>query len=1060
MRSCPVALPLSAPSIRSFDRRDRYSFVPYSPPPLARRRIESTSLRHAPSLAHTNTLDEHPRCAGGRASRTASRGAPEQGGFQGCRSPREVNEHGTDAIVVDGLRIQAFKRPRWSYALDLPLADVRAATAPEVSFAAWAAPRRAPKRTRALAGRAADDAGPAPKKRADADDDEGLPAGWRVVAHQRERNRVTCAMSPEGLVFTSVKAARESLLAGEAVDVAREKREQAAAALRAGLPPGWAATPSATAQRFASPAGELFCSREDVARRLRAETPPPPPPGFAAPVLAAGPWTIARGARVEARWSGGDAWYPGAVVAIQRWASAGAAVGATTARLDDADATFDVDYDDGAVEREVPARLVRPPRRLDPRLDPQRRACAVADDAPEPPRYATGGVSHCWADVGFDGTAWTATLAGAAARDDAGAGRSATFVGRFATEAEAARRRDARLAFLAGARFRGLEAWRDAEPLFGRGKDAPPAAAPVDAVDARHARKPLVLRLRAGAEGLRGVANLDSLAASRADAKRALARLPKPKGDDVRLRSAAFGAYDGERLGDVSAPPDWLAAAGARDAAAEAAPLPRVRSRAPRVAAGFLRDEGPRVRGAWAPAEHPRAPGHRRGPARPASDASRAAADERDGVAGYSRLRAAAPPRLRPAGAAPPRVQLRPTVAQAARFAEAARFAADELVQLRVYVARRGVPATDGDWARFVAASGSRRSVPALRRLWRELEARAGAARRTGAYHGRAHYADAAQTGDLAALPRGYVPAAPPAREETPLLRRAPLPNALLSAALLPGGPPGDRGDDVLLRAALAAEVAARLRSYDDAAGMAEEKRGDDDGPRRDPRGRLPGRPAAAAGGAAAAPRDAAVPGPAAAAGGAAAPRAAGDKREAGAKQARLTGRDFYDREHRGAVKAAVDRDRLDQDGGKSRSALIYQALSAGWFALDDGAKAKWAADAPEVERRPRSVLDARRGPRLPLIGPTREPPPELATAPEPALETSGPIYENPKDPRARWKTPVAAVAKPAFHCKNGHRFESAAKELRCKVCGVKDCKPVAAGAPEPAAAPEPVAGS
>ena len=57
MRSCPVSLPLSAPSIRSFDRRDRYSFVPYSPPPLARRRIESTSLRHAPSLAHTNTLD-------------------------------------------------------------------------------------------------------------------------------------------------------------------------------------------------------------------------------------------------------------------------------------------------------------------------------------------------------------------------------------------------------------------------------------------------------------------------------------------------------------------------------------------------------------------------------------------------------------------------------------------------------------------------------------------------------------------------------------------------------------------------------------------------------------------------------------------------------------------------------------------------------------------------------------------------------------------------------------------------------------------------------------------
>ena len=205
--------------------------MPCCPPPLRAldplvrptRSLFVRSLFPSPSRTPSNRIHvaparplprphEHPRCAGGRASRTASRGAPEQGGFQGCRSPREVNEHGADATVVDGLRIQAFKRPRWSYALDLPLADVRAATAPEVSFAAWAAPRRAPKRTRALAGRAADDAGPAPKKRADADDDEGLPAGWRVVANQRERNRVTCAMSPEGLVFTSAKAARESLI--------------------------------------------------------------------------------------------------------------------------------------------------------------------------------------------------------------------------------------------------------------------------------------------------------------------------------------------------------------------------------------------------------------------------------------------------------------------------------------------------------------------------------------------------------------------------------------------------------------------------------------------------------------------------------------------------------------------------------------------------------------------------------------------------------------------------------------------------------------------------------
>ena len=153
----------------------------------------------------------------------------------------------------------------------------------------------------------------------------------------------------------------------------------------------------------------------------------------------------------------------------------------------------------------------------------------------------------------------------------------------------------------------------------------------------------------------------------------------------------------------------------------------------------------------------------------------------------------------------------------------------------------------------------------------------------------------------------------------------------------------------------------------------------------------------------------------------------------------KLSGKEFYNKETRAEAKAAVERDHADA-GGKEKQALIQKALGAGWKALDDGAKAKWAADAPEVERRPRSVLDARRGPRLPLIGPTREPPPELAAAPEPA--------------------PVAAVGKPAFRCKNGHRFESAAKELRCKVCGVKDCTPVASGAPDPAAAREPAAGS
>ena len=70
----------------------------------------------------------------------------------------------------------------------------------------------------------------------------------------------------------------------------------------------------------------------------------------------------------------------------------------------------------------------------------------------------------------------------------------------------------------------------------------------------------------------------------------------------------------------------------------------------------------------------------------------------------------------------------------------------------------------------------------------------------------------------------------------------------------------------------------------------------------------------------------------------------------------KLSGKEFYNKESRAEAKAAVERDHADA-GGKEKQALIQKALGAGWKALDDGAKAKWAADAPEVEvkkKRPR----------------------------------------------------------------------------------------------------------
>merc|ERR1719271_904312 len=62
-----------------------------------------------------------------------------------------------------------------------------------------------------------------------------------------------------------------------------------------------------------------------------------------------------------------------------------------------------------------------------------------------------------------------------------------------------------------------------------------------------------------------------------------------------------------------------------------------------------------------------------------------------------------------------------------------------------------------------------------------------------------------------------------------------------------------------------------------------------------------------------------------------------------------LSGKEFYVKEKRAETKAAVERDHADV-GGKEKQALILKALGEGWKALDDDAKAKWAADAPEVE--------------------------------------------------------------------------------------------------------------
>ncbi|KAK7242803.1 hypothetical protein SO694_00015261 [Aureococcus anophagefferens] len=62
-----------------------------------------------------------------------------------------------------------------------------------------------------------------------------------------------------------------------------------------------------------------------------------------------------------------------------------------------------------------------------------------------------------------------------------------------------------------------------------------------------------------------------------------------------------------------------------------------------------------------------------------------------------------------------------------------------------------------------------------------------------------------------------------------------------------------------------------------------------------------------------------------------------------------LSGKQFYRKEKRSEAKAAPSRPRGTRRGDKEKQSFVEKALSAGWKALDDGAKAQWDADAPEV---------------------------------------------------------------------------------------------------------------
>ncbi|KAH8095753.1 RNA polymerase II transcription regulator recruiting protein [Aureococcus anophagefferens] len=82
--------------------------------------------------------------------------------------------------------------------------------------------------------------------------------------------------------------------------------------------------------------------------------------------------------------------------------------------------------------------------------------------------------------------------------------------------------------------------------------------------------------------------------------------------------------------------------------------------------------------------------------------------------------------------------------------------------------------------------------------------------------------------------------------------------------------------------------------------------------------------------------------------GAAAAPAAGTSAAADDADTKQLSGKQFYFTETRSEAKAAVKRDHADASD-KEQQALVEKALRAGWKALDDGAKAQWAADAPEI---------------------------------------------------------------------------------------------------------------
>ena len=288
------------------------------------------------------------------------------------------------------------------------------------------------------------------------------------------------------------------------------KRYQAVAAADGGLPRGWLAYDDGRAlTRFASPLGRAFATRASLARYLRAlpEIPAPVAVGDA-PVPRGRPRAaeLAVGGRVESRWRGGDFYFSGTVVAIQRWAGAGRAAHVATTALDATFTTVDVDYDDGEEERELPLSIVRPPRVLDARPDLGVYGGIPAGQA-ELSRPVTDGVSHNWPDVAFHrgSEKWLATL-----RYREGAGLKNDFVGLYDTELEAARMRDARL--------RALGVYSDAHLQHSRYGHR--TFRDVAAVAERHARAPLVARFRVDAGGdVAAVANLETVGAARREAK-------------------------------------------------------------------------------------------------------------------------------------------------------------------------------------------------------------------------------------------------------------------------------------------------------------------------------------------------------------------------------------------------------------------------------------------------------------------------------------------------------------------------------------------------------------